>query len=1064
MNIIKIILLSISFLTPQETKNEAEELFTNIFPQVYGDIVEYYSKTAKDAKDVVKNIYKDLDKYSKHISRITSFISISGATYSEDYYDAAINTSLTVFGELAGTEAGKALLASYGIGLPVVNLALGTFSFWWASHKELKGKETASKIESLYARIEQDPVFKNRNRKIGEGNPINVDEKTINYVWKKILVDDTWRDIFKTYVVEELQREWPSPTVWEKLTIPSNMLEESKMMEDEKILKTYITGLLSYLNRVAKKRESEFLARQNLDILNKSFSNNSTIDSFLKSYEESISKIPEIEEFLSKNNLSHISELEKIKSVESLYSIVSKTDEYSRIISNIPTKGPFAQKRQELVNNIIKIRATAINSIKSLKNTAPISIYERETNQAREIVYIVKDKTYIPQIEQELKSKNATLIISDISKNAQEKETSITKSQKELYHHKKRQIFFYGTGSIIGYNDLENRIKNIAGNEISPFIEPEQTSKFYRDRIKSSLDIDFSYTYLGDIKLEPYKNTKEQNNNKIFVSIFDYLSKNISKLSSIEGNLKNEYQKSLAYLSMLDNDINLCEKFEIRVDELKKIRKDFEKLKDFINSNNIDDEEIISYLNMIDKRTDEFLKTAEFIISSKDQILKKKSNIQTSSQNIEQDLSYIKGLISSFRLIDGIFRDAERYRCFELITSNGIRCSSKESNEKLLSKSQANNLYQNIISSFKNVGGFKIEQVYNLGILDELERQISHLKDGFYPDEYYMENAYIITLNDINNIKLELSKLKIEQEENEFIDELTKTFSQKFYNQWSYWIAPFVERDTQTSKHKAIVLPLFERISSSNSKLKEQVKNLITLTNELFNRNKTFLEKRKKIVEEWSEISSKIDSLFYDASTKNNGNDINLWKKLLSIENDVEKFISKYSNELNPSFLDLLTSKEKYMLYYSKEMIRNLENQKNSPTPEKPKEENFDKFISDFYSDFKSAYERRNLSLVLRMISDEWTAPDGTDKTELEENLRRVFKTYNEITYNITNLKIEKKSQNIYKVSYNLEIKSRIYKNNQTYIEKSSVEEDLEYVKDKGRFIIRKTTSGRFWF
>lgn len=119
--------------------------------------------------------------------------------------------------------------------------------------------------------------------------------------------------------------------------------------------------------------------------------------------------------------------------------------------------------------------------------------------------------------------------------------------------------------------------------------------------------------------------------------------------------------------------------------------------------------------------------------------------------------------------------------------------------------------------------------------------------------------------------------------------------------------------------------------------------------------------------------------------------------------------------------------------------------------------------VKDLYTRFKEAYEERNDSRVMSMISDQWQADDGTTLSDLQMTLRRTFKTFDEIRYNIQNLSITPLQEGHYRVLYDVVIISRIYKRNLKHEEKSSVNEEVT-IDSSGKARISRTLGGRFWY
>jgi len=123
--------------------------------------------------------------------------------------------------------------------------------------------------------------------------------------------------------------------------------------------------------------------------------------------------------------------------------------------------------------------------------------------------------------------------------------------------------------------------------------------------------------------------------------------------------------------------------------------------------------------------------------------------------------------------------------------------------------------------------------------------------------------------------------------------------------------------------------------------------------------------------------------------------------------------------------------------------------------------------VKAFYALFKEAYEERNDSQIISMLSDKWQANDGSTLSDLQMNLRRTFKMFDEVKYNIQNLSMQLvgsgNGYSNYLVSYDVTITSRIYKRNMKHEEKSSINEEVT-IEGSGNPKISKTLGGRFWY
>ncbi|HAT72048.1 MAG TPA: hypothetical protein DCS63_04455 [Elusimicrobia bacterium] len=118
--------------------------------------------------------------------------------------------------------------------------------------------------------------------------------------------------------------------------------------------------------------------------------------------------------------------------------------------------------------------------------------------------------------------------------------------------------------------------------------------------------------------------------------------------------------------------------------------------------------------------------------------------------------------------------------------------------------------------------------------------------------------------------------------------------------------------------------------------------------------------------------------------------------------------------------------------------------------------------IKMMYADFIRAYESKNESQVLRYISPNWDAGDGTGISELSGYLRNIFTVFNEVRCTNTDLRVIKKTEGVYKATYNMVITGRIFDQNIKHEEKSSVEEEVT-LNERGKPVISKTIKGNFW-
>lgn len=117
--------------------------------------------------------------------------------------------------------------------------------------------------------------------------------------------------------------------------------------------------------------------------------------------------------------------------------------------------------------------------------------------------------------------------------------------------------------------------------------------------------------------------------------------------------------------------------------------------------------------------------------------------------------------------------------------------------------------------------------------------------------------------------------------------------------------------------------------------------------------------------------------------------------------------------------------------------------------------------VRDLYRQFAEAYQARDDSRLMAFMGDDWEAGDGTTLSDMQANLSRMFRRFDEVRFDIQNLKIDFTPQG-YVVSYDVTISSRIYSKNLRHQEKSSVNE-LVVIGDDGKPRVTKTLGGRYW-
>jgi ketosteroid isomerase-like protein len=117
--------------------------------------------------------------------------------------------------------------------------------------------------------------------------------------------------------------------------------------------------------------------------------------------------------------------------------------------------------------------------------------------------------------------------------------------------------------------------------------------------------------------------------------------------------------------------------------------------------------------------------------------------------------------------------------------------------------------------------------------------------------------------------------------------------------------------------------------------------------------------------------------------------------------------------------------------------------------------------VRDLYAQFREAYEARDDSRIMSFMGDDWEAGDGATLSDMQVNLSRIFRKFDEMKMDIQNMQISPVPQG-FMVTYDVTITSRIYKKNLRHQEKSAVSEQVSFG-GNGAPRIARTLNGRYW-
>ncbi len=351
-----------------------DQLATNGIPAIYGEILsaaaegggEAFKNEAWKGGEVAKQlatqqyVRDSLKRIADAIGDLTSVLDIGGKLYAEQYDDAKVSTAIFVLGKIAGSESGGAVLKSIGVtSTAYVTAAVVAFQVWYESSKALAAETTSRQLESLYGSIELMIRDKSRTT-LGQGDPFPPTPENVEKVWKRVLNDQGFRVLFKAYVTEQLNQEFPEPGYFDSIAAyasapfsdksASATIEEqakTNLQKDYSSLKSYITGLVSWLNKAEKVREQQTIARQELKKLADRIkqSTGGSMEQAIERMDKAITMLGVVEVYLRDSN-EKIDKAIKEKDVEELQVHLKMIADYVKdVIAWIPERGPVAERR-----------------------------------------------------------------------------------------------------------------------------------------------------------------------------------------------------------------------------------------------------------------------------------------------------------------------------------------------------------------------------------------------------------------------------------------------------------------------------------------------------------------------------------------------------------------------------------------------------------------------------------------------------------------------------------------------------------------------------------------------
>ena len=1133
-------------LDAQAIAEDLDHYFVPAFPDTYGQIIDrcFTEEEVKNITPVLKGL--EIFGYLNVLGNIAN--SLDAGETTDAVIDAALNTSKMIATFLTDSTTKNLMLGSVGISAAVVAGVFVTIDITRASYKAVAESKTALDLERLYYKIETDPVLKTKSRKLGEGDPIRNDEKAVEHLWRKILSDKDFESLMKNYVVTQLNETWPEPTLWERITISSDYLREAKLLEEQKRIKSHVKGLLSEMNKVAKKREaSVVLARQLREI--KAMSEKispAELEKALIAYNNSLTRLPEVEQyldFITRKTDEFKTLFNKAKSEEladirkAIINGKVKIKNYALIMRGLPTVGKMAPKRKEVLEKLMKadIQLTNIyNTIpkaeidrrlteenkRLVESVAKLDAggvdFEFKRHECKKTFDDVKDRFYDAVIKGDLNAgkkvdESIVEIKSHIEENKKKYEADFEENKKKFNdaYAKIRQEIARIDEVLKTEKDSNTRSALYAQKErLSKQIE-NLNNKFatYSSMHDKTAGIDYEVCQnaIDEIRKFYEKNItifsitlnsiqeRAQNAKALYMAFikshgsYTIGSQTILSPEEIENLKKMIADAPPSYAGMdlkfLKNHVKLDKTTPLLVSLSTNLADVSDALMRYINATGV---LRMQYYNDYESKTlpsikfmesNEALDKIENVIKALDEAINAYQNIdktripETSQWEVSDTL----------KALQGYKRDMETYK-----KNLGLATGLSTAFEQYLSKAKQQNasieedisylsrLWNRFNKARQIVGsevtmfnakaysyskaaigttppflsGEKIREALDYAGIMELSKQLGLGLEGFIPEDYIIvkgragEGYITIKPENFNNLLSKINNAPV-NDYNAF---------QKYLND----MRTYPGAEGYIMDGIFIIGSNFWPIFDGNSALKASAAKL----KEAFIKQREIAEKihYQKVNEEaqFEAILMKINqaiTTIKKAIAEGNYDSANMYMyHIVQRDNLLADYgkLGKKRSDVDNAFKELSDLIEK---------VRTQPTLIGKSISIMPITEEETQKVKSLYNQFKEAYESKNVSGIIRCLSNEWTSADGGNISELQRHLSKIFNLYDEIKFTIRNFNISKTDAKIFNVNFEVTIVSRIYKKNLTHEEKSSINE-MVFLDETGKAKILRTIGG----
>lgn len=1130
----------------QEMAEDLDNYFTPVFPVVYGEIIgSLPAEGLAGVNAALKGV--EIFDYIYKIGKIGDSLA-SGSADMDTALDGATVVANLAIKFMADEATKKILIAGVSVGTLPLTALITTIDIARSSCKAVAQSKVALDLEVLYYSIESNPALRNRNRELGSGNPIKTDAAAVEHLFRKCLNDPSWTVVFKTYVTKELNQTWPEPSLWDRLTVDNDFLQEAAILKEKTRLKSHMAILLLELNKVAIKQEARVVVAKQMQALRAMAGKISKeeLKKALSLYQTALIKLPNIQKYADflpekikqyeeMSEKATAVELEKMR-VELLPKDMKRIITSMGLVRYLPIKGKHGDVRQSLLEKL-KEAYTNLYNIKNRVSVEKINTRLEEESKKLVIQGQIFEFTrypcskffedYLPAIEADVKAgilspAGLEKIFEEIKSNHKGISESYEKDYKEndiIYKEKIVEFDDKIAEVSLKIKDVKYKISVTNNNNTLQQLRQtlnslEQTLNSLKEERKKLVDKFEAYNSL----FQDTATIDSSQCEKIINELKQYIESYGNRFQNIQSYLKENYNDAISINKNFAESHSGWRPSEgivskEKIDEIRGILSkntgsvyaylDLEYLKELVQiqpdkamSANIQKimeditEALNSALNQVVKskitvRSDwsswtisqlKYMKSSKYdddiqtVIDSVDSAL-------SEFRDVDQDdisKSYRNEYNEKIDILKDIRKRMESYKKLKPLAgslASQLEAYISQADEVNLRVEEDRAYLVNVYIQFINakdqvrysltnvlakalsargdadtlpvgISGKAIkEQLKNAGIINFSLKKglgINELFKEPFIDMYTDKEIVTIKKEHLHNLLGGISDLPVDSYKH-YSEAYNLIKGQEGLEGFLFSLIKFDREFVNLFNFDAGMEKTAQKIIDTLNEKREQIKKVQAVINE---KNARF-----------SILTNKIDHLIKFC---NEQIAMGSYSSVMTLGVQADEVNNEY-NELKETsdVIDEALIKLTKLIELAKEKYIDEQNRLNNN--DIGQEE-----IKNFYNEFKQAYESRDDYQVMNLIDGDWEASDGTTLMDLEDNLSRTFRTFDEIQYSISNINISPMPRKTYLVTYDVVITSRKFSRNLKHEEKSSVSEEVA-IDEKGKVKIVRTLNGRFW-